>query len=119
MKIHVTPLARHDLREIEAYIKESYDNPTAAKRVAQKIIKSYKLLKTNPWLGVSLRLRYGIDTPVNMLISGKYLVFYEIEEDAKLIKIISVLHSKQDAVKKRFPDFQYDYDIDEEDLEHE
>jgi plasmid stabilization system protein ParE len=104
MKIWVTPPARQDLRDIRTYISDEFNNPTAAKRAAQKIIKSYSKLANSPYLGFSVKGRYGIDTPFRALVSGRYIVFYEVDESAGLVSILNVFHHKQNYIKTLFPD---------------
>ena len=115
MRVKLTPEAIEDIAEIKKYIREDLSSPIAANRTATNITKSYKRLKDFPLLGVSLCARYGIDTPVHMLVSGNYLIFYEINERAKLVEILNIIHSKQDAIRKLFPDFEYDIDEDDYD----
>ncbi|MCL2055488.1 MAG: type II toxin-antitoxin system RelE/ParE family toxin [Oscillospiraceae bacterium] len=119
MKVQVTPPARQDIKNIETYIKEEFDNPTAAKRAAAKIIKSAKSLGLSPYKGFSAKGKYGIDTSYRILVREQYLIFYEVNEDTDIVNIVNVFHSKQNYINKLFPGFQYEYDIDEENLEGE
>lgn len=56
-KLVWTPLARDDLREIASYIAR--DNPAAALRVGERILRSVEPLKTMPQLGGNASLRYS------------------------------------------------------------
>ncbi|MCL1865939.1 MAG: type II toxin-antitoxin system RelE/ParE family toxin [Oscillospiraceae bacterium] len=100
MKIRVAPTALNDLKDIEDYITNGYDNPSAAKRTIKKIISSYLKLQTSPYIGVSLRLKYSIDTPVRFIVSGNYLVFYETNNN--YVEIKRVIHGKRDYCKLLF-----------------
>ena len=62
MKLRITPAALDDLKDIEAYITDEYENPIAAKRTVKKIISTYMALSGSPYIGVSLRSKYNIDT---------------------------------------------------------
>ncbi|MCL2054107.1 MAG: hypothetical protein FWG90_06680 [Oscillospiraceae bacterium] len=42
---------------------------------------------------------------------------YEVKEEINLIEIDKIYHSKQNYIKRMFPDFQYN--LDEEDLEQD
>jgi plasmid stabilization system protein ParE len=101
VKLRVAPTALNDLKDIETYITDEYDNPTAAKRIVKKIITSYLILTTTPYIGVSLRSKHDIDTSVRFLISGNYLVFYEVNNIH--IEIKRIIHGKRDYIKILFP----------------
>jgi len=49
MKVVLLPFAKEDLQEIRQYI--SKENPTASKKVAEKIKKSLSLLSEQPYIG--------------------------------------------------------------------
>jgi len=49
MKVVLLPFAKEDLQEIRQYI--SKENPTASKKVAEKIKKSLSLLSEQPHIG--------------------------------------------------------------------
>jgi plasmid stabilization system protein ParE len=44
-KIRINPLALKDLKDIKEYISFDLENPKAAKRIVEKIIKRYEALK--------------------------------------------------------------------------
>ncbi|MCL2109872.1 MAG: type II toxin-antitoxin system RelE/ParE family toxin [Oscillospiraceae bacterium] len=102
LKIRVAPAALDDLKNIGEYITNEYDNPAAAKRITKKIINSYSKLADTPYIGISLRMRYTLDTPVRFIVSGNYLVFYEVNDDYVGIK--RIIHGKRDYIKILFPD---------------
>jgi addiction module RelE/StbE family toxin len=102
MKLRVAPTALNDLKDIETYIISEYENPSAAKRIVKKIISAYLKLPFSPYIGVSLSSKYDIDVSVRFIISGNYLVFYEINDD--YIEIKRIIHSKRDYIKILFPD---------------
>lgn len=76
------------LEEIRNYI--AADNPTAADRVVEKILKRVELLQWTPRIGVVFR-KSGKHT-IRKIISGKYGIFYRIEEKAKRVEILLVWH---------------------------
>ena len=94
MKLQVTPGAIDDIAEIKKYISEEYGNPVAANRVAEKIKKSYKQLKTSPYIGKRLNAVSDIRSDYRFLVCGNYLIFYTTEEN--LISIHRVIHGKRD-----------------------
>jgi toxin ParE1/3/4 len=83
-----SPLAPPRLREIRAYI--SLDNPTAAERLATRIIVLVEALKLQPRLGH----RVGPSLHRELIISGTpYILFYRLRR--KQILITTIHHSAQ------------------------
>lgn len=101
MKLRVAPAALNDLSDIKAYITDEYGNPAAAKRMVKKIITAYLQLPASPYIGVSLRAKYNIDTPVRFIISGNYLIFYE--NNNSFVEIKRIIHGKRNYIKILFP----------------
>ena len=54
MKLRVNPEVIEDIAEIKRYIREELCNPSAADRIAKKIVSAYKELKNAPSIGVPL-----------------------------------------------------------------
>ena len=100
MRITYTPQARTDLREIRDYISQTLRNPTAAKNVTDKVIKSIHLLADQPMLGVSVEEKTGRSTAYRCLFSGNYGVFYIPGTDA--IQVIRILDLRTDYMRTIF-----------------
>ena len=111
MKLKLTPAAIDDIAEIKKYIREEYDNPTAANRIAEKIRKSYKQLKTTPFIGKRLDAVVEVQTDYRVLVCGKYLIFYEAEES--IVSIHRVIHGKRDYCRLLF-DISFVDDLEDE-----
>ena len=88
MKIRYTPQAILDLEEIRDYISLELQNPEAAQNIIRSIAKDTAALKDMPWLGVELRKKTGRDIAGRALISGKYMVIYEIEEEISVLRVL-------------------------------
>ena len=99
MKLRVSPAALQDLKDIDEYISVTLCNPAAAKRIIKKIISSYLKLTDNPFMGASLNARINIDAPFRYLVSGNYLIFYQVNDD---IEIHRIIYGKRDYVKILF-----------------
>ncbi|MCL1824241.1 MAG: type II toxin-antitoxin system RelE/ParE family toxin [Oscillospiraceae bacterium] len=54
MKLKINPRAFRDIAEIKSFICEEYNNPVAADRITNRIIKSYKQLEMFPYIGKRL-----------------------------------------------------------------
>lgn len=100
MKIIYTPQARNDLREIRDYISHELRNPTAAKNVTDKVLKSIHLLADQPLLGVSVSEKTGRNTDFRCLFSGNYGVFYLPNDEN--IEIIRILDLRTDYMRMIF-----------------
>jgi len=100
MKLKVNPEAISDITDIKKYISEEYDNPTAANRITAKIVKSYKLLKTSPYMGKQLDSVTETKSNYRVLVSGNYLIFYVVEENIVIIR--RIIHGKRDYCKLLF-----------------
>jgi toxin ParE1/3/4 len=87
MKLRFTPRATANLAEIADYIRA--DNPAAAGRVRDAILRSLQLLTSFPRLG-----RAQSAPNVRKLVTRRYgyLVYYMINENAAEIIVLSIQH---------------------------
>ena len=99
-KVRLSHLALSDLKEIKEYITDEICNPTVTNRIVTKIIKDYSFLETLPKLGPSLSSIVRIDTDYRFLASGKYIIFYKIEDE--YISIYRILYGARDYIKILF-----------------
>ena len=95
MKIVFAPLARDNIRDIQTYI--AADNISAAARVASEIRRKIEMLETYPLMAETYQ------GEVRRLVVGRYpyVVFYEVDQGAEIVNIITVQHAHQLP-----PDFQ-------------
>jgi len=83
-----SPLAKARLAEIHAYI--SLDNPTAAERLATRIVALTELLKNHPYLGRAS----GEPGIREMVLAGTpYIIIYRVWRRHVTIK--TIWHGKQ------------------------
>lgn len=99
-KLRINPLARKDLLEIKEYITEELDSPNAAENTLIKIAESYEKLKDFPYMGIELSSKIDIVTDYRYLISGKYIIFYKIDD--VYVSIYRVLYAKRDYTRILF-----------------
>ena len=97
MIIKYTPQAQSDLQEIRDYISDVLKNPTAAKNVTGKIIRSCHLLSGQPHMGMSLQSKTGRDTPYRFLVCDNHIAIYEIEADC--VCILRILDGRTDYMR--------------------
>lgn len=79
------------------YIRDEYRNPAAANRIADKIVKKYKLLKTSPYIGTSLNAVSAIESDYRYLVCGRYIIFYRILED--FAEVSRVIDGRRDYMR--------------------
>jgi len=88
MNLRYTPQAILDLEEIEAYIRDVLYNPDAAIRIITSIAQDASRLKENPYLGFDLSAKTGQDVKGRGLVSGKYLIIYDVDACVSILRIL-------------------------------
>ena len=96
MKLRYTPAAILDLQEIRDYIRDVLLNPDAAQNVLKNIADSCGKLKNQPYMGIELRKKLGREIDGHCIITGKYIVIYDVDE---AVSILRVLDTRTDYVK--------------------
>lgn len=88
MTARLTPRARADLLEIEAFI--GADDPAAAERWLRRALAKVELIGEMPGAGTLLRR----GRPRRFLVFGRYLIVYDPEPGGALI--LRILHGARD-----------------------
>ena len=100
-KIFVTSEAESDLDEIFDFIAHHYLSPQAAVNTLSNIKLSIKKLEDFPNIGINvsdrLRKTFSKNDNLRMIISGKYLVFYLVDE--KNVVILRVLYQSRNWIE--------------------
>ncbi len=101
MRIVYRPAAISDLRSTSDYIACTLQNPKAAQKLREQILRGISRLRENPFMGVSLRGRLdGFYGAMRVLIVGKQLVFYEVQDET--VEIIRILDGRTDYLSRLF-----------------
>ena len=100
MKLRINPEVIEDIAEIKQYIREELCNPTAADRIAKRIVSEYKGLKTSPFIGAPLDSVLEVKTDYRFLVCGNYLIFYKVKDD--IISIYRVMNGRRDYCRQLF-----------------
>lgn len=100
MKLRINPEVIEDIAEIKRYIREELCNPTAADRIAKRIVSAYKGLKTAPFIGAPLDSVLEVKTDYRFLVCGNYLIFYKVKDD--IISIYRVMNDRRDYCRQLF-----------------
>lgn len=88
MKLRYTPEAIYDIEQISEYISETLMNPSAARKIIRKIALDVSRLKEQPNLGIPLSRKTGREIEGHCLISGNYMVIYDIDDAVSVIRVI-------------------------------
>ena len=83
-----TETASSDLESIVAHLAEK--SPDAAEKTANSIVNHVEVLRTFPQIGP----RYAKDPSrrVREVLCGKYRIFYRLNEQLKVVEILTVWH---------------------------
>lgn len=100
MKLRINPEVIEDIAEIKRYIREELCNPTAADRIAKRIVSAFKELKTTPFIGATLDSVLEVKTDYRFLVCGNYLIFYKVKDD--IISIYRVMNGHRDYCRQLF-----------------
>lgn len=97
-KIEITEPAENDLRSIGLYISKELLDPDTAKKVITKIGEAIMKLEELP-------LRNGLVSDERLCIKGirkiiidNYIVFYNADEQNRLVTIVRILYNKRDWI---------------------
>ena len=100
MKLRINPEVIEDIAEIKRYIREELCNPSAADRIARKIVSAYKELKNTPFIGTPLDSVLEVKTDYRFLVCGNYLIFYKVKDD--VISVYRVMNGRRDYCRQLF-----------------
>lgn len=105
-KLRINPIARRDLLEIKEYISEELDSPNSAKKTLAKIVESYEKLKDFPYMGIELSSKIDVVTDYRYLISGKYLIFYKVDD--VYVSVYRIIYASRDYTRILFDEERVD-----------
>ncbi len=98
MKLRINPEVIKDIAEIKRYIREELCNPSAADRIAKRIVSAYKELKNAPFIGASLDSILEVKTDYRFLVCGNYLIFYKVKND--VVSVYRVMNGRRDYCRQ-------------------
>lgn len=87
MKIAFAPLARNNLREIQAHLAAS--NIGAAARATSEIRRTIETSEASPLIGQT----YQDEVRQLVMPHDPYVIFYEFDQVAELIKVLTIQHA--------------------------
>lgn len=83
-------MADNDIQQIKKYIKYVLQNPIAANKIIDNLIKKILILEEFPLIGKNYNYYSSNE---RYIIYNKYLIFYEITPNKIIIK--TIIHGKQ------------------------
>ena len=95
-KVTVLSSARQEMHDIAKYIRTEFDNPTAAKRIMKKFKEASARLKQQPYSCPVHLSEKPLEYEYRKLIVDNYIMFYQIDENKKLVTISRVIYSRRD-----------------------
>ncbi|MCL1982676.1 MAG: type II toxin-antitoxin system RelE/ParE family toxin [Clostridiales bacterium] len=101
-KLRYSEAALQDLEQIDDYISETLNNPTAALNTVNKIQDAVDKLVDFPFIGSPLSSIANMETDYRFLVCGNYLVFHRSE--TRVVYIDRVLYGKRDYMAILFGD---------------
>jgi len=102
VKLHVSPEAQCDLREIKKYIMVELENPTSTVNTVSKITKAIRRLADFPDSGAPLSSILDVPRDYRFLVCGNYLVFYRHEGID--VYVARILYGRRDYMAILFSD---------------
>jgi len=94
--IDFTKEAKRDLDNIDNYISNRLFAPLSAERIIKNISKSIAKLSHMPFRRPIVHDERLADKGIRMLHVKSYIVVFIINENAKIINILRILHNRQD-----------------------
>lgn len=91
--IQVSPSTQLSIEETFSYYKNKV-SPTIAKKFTAEISKAYNSLSINPFY--QIRLNNYRAYPLKKF---PFIIFYEVDEDLKEVKIIAIFNTKKSMEK--------------------
>ena len=93
--LNYTPVAREDMLDILMYISEELDASQSAERILDKIDSDIGRLRENPYSAPVARDDYLASQGFRMLVSGKYLAFYNVDDTERTVTVYRVVYGKR------------------------
>ena len=99
-KVFISPEAARDLSQIKQYISSELKNRSAANRIVGSIMKDLRELGRYPEQGPSIEALTGFQTELRMLLCGKQIALYKIENET--VFVARIIDARQDYLRVLF-----------------
>lgn len=98
-KLEYQPIAQQDMVNIVTYISKVLCNPIAAQRLADAFIAEAEKIRSFPYSTPSYHPIRPLKHEYRKLLVKNYIMFYRVDEKAKLITVARVVYAKSDYGK--------------------
>lgn len=95
-RVILTDTGKQDLRDIAAYIARQAQDREIGKRFAIELRERCKRLNSFPQIGALPKDHVLRALGYRFVPYREYLIFYEINEDAKTVSVFAIFNSKKD-----------------------
>lgn len=95
-KLEYLPVAQKDMVEIVQYISRKLGNPTAAEQLAVELIEAGDGIPEFPYSNPAYVPVRPLKREYRKLLVRNYLMFYWVDEAAKLVTVARVIYAKRD-----------------------
>ena len=95
-KLEYVPVARKDMVEIARYISRELGNPTAAEQLAVELIEAGDSIPDFPYANPTYMPIRPLKREYRKLLVRNYLIFYWVDEAAKLVTVARVIYAKRE-----------------------
>jgi len=90
-RLRRTQFAENDLQDIWTYISE--ESPRSANKVVHQIAHAFNGLADHPARGRAIP---EISPDHHLLVSGRYLLIYHLDERHQVVTLVRVIHGARD-----------------------
>jgi addiction module RelE/StbE family toxin len=94
-----TQTAKADLREIAFYIAEQAKDKEVAKAFVKELSEQCARLSDYPLIGSLPKDRMLVSLGYRFLVHKDYLIFYSLDEPAKIVYIQAIFNAKKDYTR--------------------
>ena len=98
--IRFSPKAFDDLEKINKYICDKLLEPNIAYKTSKLITDEINKLEEFPFRNPNVFSSKNKYKNLKKMIVKKYIIFYDVTEDAKIINILRILYASSEWIKK-------------------
>ena len=101
-KVFISPEAERDLSQIKQFISTELKKRSSANRIVGSIMKDLCELGRHPEQGPSIEALTAFQTELRMLLCGKQIALYKIENES--VFVVRIIDTRQDCLRVLFGD---------------
>ncbi|MDR0325924.1 MAG: type II toxin-antitoxin system RelE/ParE family toxin [Oscillospiraceae bacterium] len=98
-KIQVSDTAESNIDGILVYMLDTLKSPGTAVGFLDDLKRTYEYLEESPYIYSVCKDAFLARQGYRSAVIKSYLIFYQIEEDVKVVKIVAVIYGGRDYAK--------------------